>query len=78
MNHNAAHMEAVKEKNGYESWEDLDPKKVNVYVTKFDHNKKCIQLENVVVDPIKGININSFDDEIIKLNNIQDALLFGE
>lgn len=76
MNHGAEHISGIKEKYGYESYESLDPKNVNVYVTK--KNENTIELEKINVDPIHGINISSFDDEIIKLNNIQDSLLYGE
>ncbi|WP_347019367.1 AAA family ATPase [Acinetobacter calcoaceticus] len=78
MHHDAEHILAVKHKYGYTAEESLNPNNINVYVTRKNYEENDFLLEKVAVDPVRGININSFDDEIIKLNNIQDALLFGE
>jgi hypothetical protein len=80
-----SHIAQVREKFGYGSDEKINPEQLAVYNTTVSffevegstRRKKMGTLERWDVAEKHGIKIQSFDEEIRRMNKIQDALLYG-
>lgn len=79
LNIDAEHVKVVKENFGYRNNEVISIDDINIYVAnKDDNSHECdIKIEKVEVTLDKGIVIQSFDNEIQKINDIQNTLLYG-
>lgn len=78
------HLSAVREKYGYDENDVLAAESVAVYSTttalfEIDGKKKkrLGTLEKWDVIEHRGIEIKSFDEAIIEMNRVQDAILYG-
>ncbi|MCX7097961.1 MAG: AAA family ATPase [Methylococcales bacterium] len=78
------HLSAVREKYGYAENDVLAAERVAVYSTttalfEMDGKKKkrLGTLEKWDVIQHRGIEIKSFDEAIIEMNHVQDAILYG-
>ncbi|WP_230658067.1 AAA family ATPase [Psychrobacter sp. I-STPA10] len=69
----------IKEKYGYRNDEQLKIDDVSIYIAEKSKTTEYnnINLEKIDVTMDEGIVIRSFDEEIKKLNQIQDGLMFG-
>lgn len=73
------HIQLAKKKYNYRDNEVISIDDINIYVAnKDDESSKCdIKIEKVDVTLDEGIVIKSFDNEIQKINDIQNNLLYG-
>lgn len=79
MSSDSEHIKRAKEKYEYRDNEVISIDDINIFVAnKDDKSYKCdIKIEKVDVTLDQGIVIQSFDNEIQKINDIQNVLLFG-
>ena len=86
LNHDDPHLKKIAEKEGYENSELISAEKVKVYVTgkypvRLDGNRRktrCHTLTEADVDPRMGIEVQTFDKTIDKMNEIQQAIVWGD
>lgn len=80
MNYPQNHINNIKRKYGYADYEKLDSKLINAYTTDpiADNNPPIFCLKKLEVTPLNGIAIQSFDDQIIEMNLIQNSIMYGE
>jgi len=72
--------ENVRLQYHYSENELIEPNRAKMYFTErsVQDDKKIISVENSPIDPNYGIEVKSFDREIVLMNEIQEQLLFGE
>ncbi len=85
LTQNSPHMEATRHKYGYDSDDTLDPEKVRLYIA--NGHKKDVSgkkkrnsistLECIYADKRLGLAAEIFDETIIEMAAIQDALRYG-
>jgi len=74
------HIKDIKRKYGYGDYEKLDSALISAYTTEKikNINKPTYYLKQLEVTPLNGIAIQSFDDQIIEMNLIQNSIMYGE
>ena len=85
LNQNRPHLKQIAEKEGYRSEEFLDPENIKVYIAekaliKGEKKSRRSRHQTLVparIDPELGIEARSFDKTINKMNEIQDAIVWG-
>lgn len=79
MSVDSDHIQLAKKKYNYRDNEVISIDDINIYVAnKDDESSKCdIKIEKVNVTLDEGVVIQSFDNEIQKINDIQNNLLYG-
>lgn len=87
LNRDKPYLKRIAEREGYQSEELVDAEKVKVYVaekalmkTKNANKKRSWHqtLAETEVNCEQGIDARSFDEEISKMNEIQEAIVWGE
>lgn len=78
LNSKNKHIISLKNKYGYEDNEILDYKKVSLYTTKLNKDKKSYSLQKSVITEEQGIEVESFDKNILEMDYIQNEILFGD
>ena len=86
LNQNKPHLKRIVKQEGYKAAEIISAEKVKVYIAerslvKLRQNKRKSRCQTLVaadVDPALGIEVHSFDEAINKMNEIQDAIMWGE
>ncbi len=86
LNHDRPHLKRIAEKEGYRPEELIAADKIKVYIAekalvKLDGSSrrtKCQTLTAADIDPEMGIAARSFDTTIDKMNQIQEAIVWGE
>ena len=86
LNHDEPHLNRIAEREGYDNSELISAEKVKVYVAekglvRLDGNKRktrCHTLTEADVDPKMGIEVRVFDETIDKMNEIQEAIVWGD
>lgn len=86
LNQDKQYLKEIKQEEGFKDEELLSCEKVKVYVAKEDlvkreGNKKRSRCQTLVPADItqeQGIEVSSFDETINKMNEIEDAILWGE
>ena len=86
LNHDEPHLKRIAEREGYEDSELISAEKVKVYVAekglvRLDGNRRktrCHTLTEADVDPKMGIEVRVFDETIDKMNEIQEAIVWGD
>lgn len=66
---------------GYTAQEIINPENTRLYITKkiqHQENKPKTHLERVMIDKKYGIEVETFDKEIMLMNEIQEQLIYGE
>lgn len=85
LNHNEPHLKRIAKAEGYASSELIAPKKIKAYVAEkalvqIEGNKKksrCHTLVEADINPQLGIEVQSFDKTINKMNEIQEEIIWG-
>lgn len=81
LNSDKPHIKKIQEEENYSSSELLDFSKVKVYITENAKVPTKLRKVNTLIEaPIdeNGIEVRSFDDTIEKINQIQEAIVWGE
>ncbi len=86
LNQDKPHLKRVAEQEGYKPEEFIRAEKIRVYIAKKDliklkgnnRRSQCQTLIEAEVDSELGIEALSFDRTINEMNDIQDAILWGE
>ena len=86
LNHDEPHLKRIAEREGYEDSELISAEKVKVYVAEKDlvhldgnrRKTRCHTLTKADVDPRMGIEVRVFDETIDKMNEIQQAIVWGD
>ena len=86
MNQDKDYIRKIMEREEYKKEELINSERVRVYVAgesqmKCDGAKRkvtCCTLTEAEIDPIYGIKVESFDETINKMNQIQDDIMWGE
>lgn len=80
MNYTQEHIKNIKLKFGYADYEKLDSSLISAYITEPIKNNMTTSflLKKLEVTPLNGIAIQSFDDQIIEMNLIQNSIMYGE
>ena len=86
LNHDKPYLKRIARQEGYEGSELITPEKIKAYIAEEDHvlldgNKRrsrCQTLVEAKIDPELGIEMGSFDKTINKMNEIQEAIMWGE
>ncbi|MCG6553099.1 MAG: ATP-binding protein [Candidatus Magnetominusculus sp. LBB02] len=86
MNQDKPYIKRLMEKYSYKQEELLSTQKVRAYIAdrsliKAEDNKRKTRdftLINANIDDESGIEVKSFDNDINEMNEIQDAIQFGE
>lgn len=85
LKNDAPHLKRIAEKENYENSELIDANKIKLYIAekglvRIGNNKRrssCHTLEKADINQEQGINARSFDETIDKMNEIQDAIIWG-
>ena len=85
LNHDEPYLKRLAKQEGYEDSELIDAEKIKVYIAEkglvqLDGNRRrsrCHTLVGTKVNPELGIEARSFDSTINKMNEIQEAILWG-
>jgi ABC-type multidrug transport system ATPase subunit len=85
LNQDLPHVEKIIAKEGYQKDELIDIKDIRVYnaredLIKASGSKRKVRGNTLVpadIDQQTGIGIDSFDDSINEMNEIQSEILFG-
>lgn len=74
------HIPKIKEKFGYAEYEKLNSELINAYITEpvEDSDRSLFNLKKLDVNPLNGIAIQSFDDQILEMNLLQNSIMYGE
>ncbi len=80
------YLKRIAQQEGYESSELIAPEKIKAYIAEealvlLDGNKEkspCLTLIEAKIDPELGIEMGSFDKTINKMNEIQEAIVWGD
>lgn len=80
LNQKTDYTKKIQEKYSYLDNELVDYKKTKLYITekRVDNERPSISLKDIPIDPAYGIEVKTFDQEIIAMNEIQEQLLYGE
>ena len=86
LNHDEPHLKRIAKAEGYDSSELIDPKKIKVYVAKEDlvqiegnkRKSRCHTLVEADINPQLGIEVQSFDKTINKMNEIQESIIWRD
>ena len=86
LNQDKRYLKEIKREEGFKDEELLSYKKVKVYIAKEDlvkleGNKRRTRCQTLVPADItqeQGIEVSSFDETINKMNEIEEAILWGE
>ena len=86
LNHDEPHLDRIAKKEGYDSSKLIDPKKIKVYVAEesliqIEGNKRkscCHTLVEADINPQLGIEVQSFDKTINKMNEIQESIIWRD
>ena len=86
LNQDKPHLKRIAQQEGYESSELVAPEKIKAYIAEeahvlLDGNKRrsrCQTLVEAKIDQESGIEMGSFDETINKMNEIQEAIVWGE
>ena len=86
LNHDEPHLKRIAKAEGYDSSELIDPKKIKVYVAKEDlvqiegnkRKSRCHTLVEADINPQLGIEVQSFDRTINKMNEIQESIIWRD
>ena len=86
LNQDKPYLKRIAQQEGYESSELVAPEKIKAYIAEeahvlLDGNKRrsrCQTLVEAKIDPELGIEMGSFDETINKMNEIQEAIVWGE
>jgi hypothetical protein len=85
LSRNLPHAANIREKNGYDVNEMLDPGRVRLYYTGSDlfevsgskQRKRLTTLLTATIDPKMGIDVKTFDQNIMEMAAMQDELRYG-
>ncbi len=86
LNHDEPHLKRIAKAEGYDSSELIDPKKIKVYVAEEDlvqiegnkRKSRCHTLVEADINPQLGIEVQSFDKTINKMNEIQESIIWRD
>lgn len=80
MNYTQEHIHGIKQKFGYAEYEKLNSELISAYITEplEPSNRPIFHLKKLEVTPLNGIAIQSFDDQILEMNQIQNSIMYGE
>ena len=84
LNQEKPHLRRISKKQGYRPEELLRPDQVQVYIAEpymMERDERSVPahtLSRASVDPELGIEARSFDETINEMNEIQDAILWGD
>ena len=84
LNRDKPHLKRISKKQGYRPEELLRPDQVQVYIAeplmmeRDERSGPAHTLSRASVDPELGIEARSFDETINEMNEIQDAILWGD
>ena len=84
LNRDKPHLKRINKKQGYRPEELLRPDQVQVYIAepsmmeRDERSGPAHTLSRASVDPELGIEARSFDETINEMNEIQDAILWGD
>lgn len=87
LNQDKPYLKRIAEREGYRNEELVDPDRVEVYIaekalmkTKSNHKRRSLHwtLREAEVSHEQGIDARSFDETIDKMNEIQDAIIWGD
>ena len=84
LSHDKPHLRRIAEKEGYQREELLTPDQLRVYVAgrsetgKGDRTVQDHTLTPATIDHELGIEAGSFDETINKMNEIQEAIVWGD
>ena len=84
LNRVKPHLKRISKKQGYRPEELLRPDQVRVYIAEpstMDGDERTAPthtLSKASIDPDLGIEARSFDETINEMNEIQDAILWGD
>jgi hypothetical protein len=84
LNQEKPHLQRISRKIGYRTEELLNPEQVKVYLTKPVESEstgdsgRSHTLVEASINEEYGIEARSFDDTINEMNEIQDAILWGD
>lgn len=86
LSHDKPHLKRVAKQEGYASSELIAPEKIKAYIAEeapvlLDGNKRrsrCQTLVEAKIDSELGIEMGSFDKTINKMNEIQEAIVWGK
>ena len=85
LNQDLDYLKKIAQNENYKTEELLSPEKIKVYfaekaLVKLDDKQRrtrCQTLVRAEISENLGINARSFDDTINKMNEIQDAIIWG-
>lgn len=86
LNHDKPHLKRIAKEKEYQPEELLSSKQVKVYIAekrlvKIDGKKRATKIQTLTpadIDPEWGIEARSFDTTINAMNEIQEAIVWGE
>ncbi len=86
LNHDEPHLKRIAKAEGYDSSELIDPEKIKVYVAEEDliqiegnkRKSRCHTLVEADINPQLGIEVQSFDKTINKMNEIQESIIWRD
>ena len=84
LNRDKPHLKRISKKHGYRPEELLRPDQVQVYIAEpstmvgDERGAPTHTLSRASIDPDLGIEVRSFDETINEMNEIQDAILWGD
>ena len=83
LNHDKPHLRRLAERKGYRREELMSPDQIRVFIaevvkTQDDYSAQGYTLVPASVDPELGIEARSFDETIDEMNDIQDAIVWGD
>lgn len=86
LNQDRPYLKKIAEKEGYKPEELISPEQARVYIAEKaliqlegkQRRSQCQTLVPAKIDPEFGIEARSFDETIDKMNEIQDAIVWGD
>ena len=86
LNQNKPYLKKIAKREGYDSSELLGSEKIKVYIAEeallkpdgYKQIRHYPTLRKAQIDPELGIEARSFDKTINKMNDIQDAIVWGD
>ena len=85
LNHDKPHLKRIAKENGYQVDELLRAEQIKVYIAEKtlirmeggQRKTQCQTLTSADIDPELGIEARSFDTTIMKMNSIQEEIVWG-
>lgn len=79
LNQNKPYLKQIAEREGYDQSEFISAERIKVYITEKsrDQPDNYQTLVKARIDPELGIEARSFDETINKMNEIQEAIVWG-